>query len=305
MACLQGRCGSHAKDWAEEHCRGLWPRIRKEAIDLRFRMGPEGHGNVEFDESRLMQWSPCDRAFHGALRGRLAQGLDLEHALDTVGILDRRIAEETVRLHGETGTGMARLRSRMFELSYVHPRRSLRAPAMSVVCSNLANAVSQERMERDEGLPGARADGAGRDLVGRELSQGQTYLFLTLCRWDGIPASFLSRTIEGQWDRAPYHLRLSLMDCAALRCDAEDEAERERLVGLIEGLLPRCDGLFGSVVLETLQRLGALDDAAQQHREVVRRNVEDCLAHPRDSQRNLSTTSEPVNDIETAAVQIF
>ena len=285
MACLQGRCGSHAKDWAEEHCRGLWPRIRKEAIDLRFRMGPEGHGNVEFDESRLMQWSPCDRAFHGALRGRLAQGLDLEHALDTVGILDRRIAEETVRLHGETGTGMARLRSRMFELSYVHPRRSLRAPAMSVVCSNLANAVSQERMERDEGLPGARADGAGRDLVGRELSQGQTYLFLTLCRWDGIPASFISRTIEGQWDRAPYHLRLSLMDCAALRCDAEDEAERERLVGLIEGLLPRCDGLFGSVVLETLQRLGALDDAAQQHREVVRTNVEDCLAHPRDSQR--------------------
>ena len=285
MACLQDRCGSHAKDWAEEHRRGLWPRVRREAADVRFRIAPEGQGNVEFDESRLMQWSPCDRAFLGALRGRIARGVDLERALDIVGILDRRIAEETVRLHGETGTGMARLRSSLFALSYVHPRRSLRAPAMSVVCSNLANVVSKARMERDEGLPVARADGACRDLVGRELSQGQIYLFLTLCRRDRIPASFISRTIEAQWDRAPYHLRLSLMECAALRCDSEDEAERDRLVGLIEGLLPKTDAWFASIALETLQSLGALDDEAQQHRLVVRRNIEDCLAHPGGSQR--------------------
>ena len=285
LACLQGRCGRHARDWAEEHCRGLWPRIRKEAADVRFRVDPERSGIVEFDESRTMRWSPCDWAFLGALLGRIAQGLDLEHALDIVGILDRRIAEETVRLHGETGTGTARLRSRMFELSFVHPQRSLGAPSMSIVCSRLGNVASVAGTERVEGLLGARPDGLCRDLVGRELSQGQTYLYLKLCGREGIPASFLSRTIEVHWDCAAYHLRLALMHCAALHCDAEDEAERERLIALIEGLLPKSDVWLNSSVLDALQRLGALDDAAQQHRLVVRRNIEDCLAHPGDGPR--------------------
>ena len=142
-----------------------------------------------------------------------------------------------------------------------------------------------------------RGWGALKDLVnhgslgsaelwwGGSCPPGQTYLFLTLCQLDGIPASFISRTIEGHWDRAPYHLRLALMHCAAIHCDAQDDSERERLVGLLEGLLEKSDGFFSSSVVDALQRLGALDDAAQQHREVVRRNIGGCLAHPRDSQR--------------------
>ena len=48
-ACLMGRCGSPARIWAEEHCRGLWSRVGEEARRARFRVYGEETNIVEFE----------------------------------------------------------------------------------------------------------------------------------------------------------------------------------------------------------------------------------------------------------------
>ena len=120
--------------------------------------------------------------------------------------------------------------------------------------------------------------------MGRELSAGQLHLYLTLSRWDGIPASFLSRAIARHWDSAPYHLRLALMDAAAIRCNAQDEEERAELSERIEGLLGGCNPWVASIVMDALRSLGGLDESAREHRGVVLERVGKCLAQPTDSE---------------------
>ena len=283
-ACLHGQCGSHAREWAEEHCRGLWVRLREETCNVSFRMEGENPSYVVFEESSLAQWSRCDRAFLGVFPERIASGMHLEDALDIVGILDRRIAEESVRLREQSAMGRGKLRSELFEIGYVFPQRGSGAPGISTICAQLDSGV----FAAHRGVLG-EPDGAGaadiqNELMRRELSSGQLYLVVVLCRWDGIPASFLSRAIAAHWDTAPYHLRLALMDAAGLRCNAEDEADRVELSDRIEGLLDGCHPWFASIIMEALKRLGALDDSAEEHRKVVLERIGHCIGLPSDSE---------------------
>ena len=202
-ACLQGRCGSHAREWAEERCRRLWVRLREEATNVRFRMQGDDPGYVVFEESLLAQWTRCDRAVLGVFPERIASGMHLEDALDIVGILDRRITEESVRLREESAMGRGKLRSELFEIGYVHPQRGSGAPGISTICAQLDSGVFTARSRRLGEPDGARAAGIQNELMRRELSSGQLYLLVVLSRWDGIPASFLSRAIAAHWDIAP------------------------------------------------------------------------------------------------------
>ena len=190
-ACLQGQCGSHAREWAEEHCRRLWVRLREEASNVRFRMQGEDPGYVDVEESSLAQWNRCDLAFLGVFPERIAGGVHLEDALDIVDILDRRLAGESLRLREETGLGRGKLRSELFEIAYVHPQRGSGAPGMSTICAQLNSGAFMARSERFGGPDEVEAASIRRGLAGRELSPGQIYLFLTLARGDGIPASFI------------------------------------------------------------------------------------------------------------------
>ena len=283
-ACLQGQCGSHAREWAEEHCRRLWVRLREEACSVRFRMEGQDPGYVQFEESSLTQWSSCDRTFFAVLPEVLAAGRYLEDAFDIVGILDRRIADESLRLREKTGIGKAKLGSDLFAISYVFPQRSDDAPGISTICADLDSGVSMARSGRFGRPDEAEGAGIGPDRMGCGLSAGQIYLYLVLSRWDGVPASFISRTIEAHWDSAPNHLRLSLIDAAAMRCVVEDDAEGAKLIEKIEGLLDGCHPWFASIVMEALKRLGALDDSAEEHRKVVLERIGKCLARPTGSE---------------------
>ena len=283
-ACLDGRCGSHAREWAQEHCRRLWIRLRKEACNIGFRMEGRDPGYVQFDESSLVQWSSCDRAFFAVFPKLLAEGRHLEDALDIVGILDSRIAEESLRLREVAGMGRAKLGSDMFAMSYVFPQDSHDAPGISVICADLDSGVTMvrgRRFARRDVTAGAWIE---PDWLERELSAGQIHFYLMLSRWDGVPASFISRRIKTHWKHAPYHLRLRLMDAAAMHCAVEDDAERAELIETIEGLLDGCNPFLSSIVVDALQRLGALDESAREHRTIVRERIGKCLERPTDSE---------------------
>ena len=175
----------------------------------------------------------------------------LKEALDIVGILDGRLADESLRLREQTGLGRGKLRSELFEISLCASAASRSgAPGMSTICAQLNSGSFMACSGRFGGPDESEAAGIRRGLAGRELSPGQIYLFLMLARGDGIPASFISRTIEAHWDSAPNHLRLSLIDAAAMHCVVEDDTERAKLIEKIEGLLDGCHPWFASIVME-------------------------------------------------------
>ena len=292
-ACLSGHCGSLAQEWVEQRCQILWTGLRDEARNARFRKGTSGWEGVEFEEGSLARWTRADHAFFGVLPGLIAEGRFVEEAFDVIGVLDRRIARELRRLREETGTNEAKLRTGMFATGYVFPQRSGRAPGISTICASLHNGTAMVRNGTIWPRDDMAAASIRQKLAGRNLSPGQLCLFLKLCRGAGIPASFITRSIETQWDVAPYHLRLELLDCAGLSSVAEDEEERAELIGAVEGLLSRGDRYVPDTVPETLQFLGALDDDSRRHRAVVINEVQKCLAQSRerDSQVALSAWS--------------
>ena len=112
-ACLQGRCGSRALEWAERYCGELWSRVREEARGACFSIGSRGWEGVEFDWNSLTSWSPCDQAFLSLLTEIVANGRYREEALEVIGILDQRIAEEWIRLRNETGINDTKTQKRL------------------------------------------------------------------------------------------------------------------------------------------------------------------------------------------------
>ena len=172
--CLEGRCGRQAQEWAEEHCRRLWIRLREEACNVRYRMDRGGVGCVEFEESSLAQWSLCDRAFFGVIPALIADGRNLKNALEIVGIMDRRITDEADRLCSETKVGRWRLRSDLFAISNVHPHRTSGAPGISMICTDLSSGVFMVR----NGLLGRSDKTRGAEIRQEVMLDGLLFFVL-------------------------------------------------------------------------------------------------------------------------------
>ena len=284
-ACFQGLCGSRAMEWAEWYCGDLWSRLREEARGVCFSTGSRGWEGVEFDGKSLTTWSPCDRAYMGLLPGLVAEGRYLEEAIEVIGILDQRIAEEWMRLRYDTRIDDTKLRNGQFAISFAIPALSPCAPAISWICAGIGNAVGIARMDCFRSPKDTVPTETHRMLLERDLSQGQLYFLLQRSRGVEIPASFLARTIECLWESAPYHLRIALLHSAAMNTKGE-EADRTKLLKAVDELRDGGDLYVSDSILETLQMLGALDDDAEEHRIPVLENVRECLARPadRDSQ---------------------
>ena len=285
-SCLRGQCGIRAQEWAEEYCRTMWIRLRDEVGSVRCQLGGRGFGNVEFDERSLAQWTPCDKVFFGILGDLLAEGRFLEEALEVIGILDRCIADELIRLCGEAGTDKSKLRTELFAISYLFPQRSSGAPGISAISCDLQSGIFLVRSGRLAAKDNAPAELIRQKLIARDLSPGQLLLFLKLGCDTGTPASFFTRTIREHWENAPYNLRLEIMHCAGLFATAEDDAERAELIEAIEDVLRRQDLYDTPNIVEALQHLGALDEDARKHEAGVIESIRRCLTQPteRDSQ---------------------
>ena len=283
--CLLGRCGSHVQEWAQRYCREMWIRMRDEASEARFRIEKQEFEFVQFEPSSLGRWSPCDRAFFALIPELITKGCYLDEALEVVGILDQRIAEESVRLRGDIQISDFQLRDRLFAISYAYPSRSDSAPGICAICADVNNGIAIARSGQFQGPDKMATAEIMRKMQARELSAGQLYLFFGLGRGADIAASFLARTIDKHWNAAPYHLRLALLDSAAFCRSIGDCADQAELISMIESLPEQSDPFLGSAILDTLQMLGALDDDAEEHRDVVVQNIQDCLARPASRKR--------------------
>ena len=270
--CLAGTCGRKAQEWAEANSAALWERLRSEAVAVRFLVAGEGSGYVAFDESSLTTWSPSEVALLGAIGRRLTEGYRIEEALETVGIMDRRIAEEATRLrevHGRT------FRSKLFAAAYAF--RLGPAPG-------IAQIVAQVQRRFLGATSKAVRQSVDIRLTEGTLSSGQLYLLLSVSGGGDIPAATIARSIECHWADAPYHLRLDLM-AAARMFGSTDREGRDGLISAIEAI-PQTKDLFTSTaIVDALAALGALEDSERDHIVTVREEIRQCLAHPKDNDR--------------------
>ena len=275
-ACIGGECGQAAREWAEARCGVLWKRVRAEALGASFRISDQGWMNVAFDEATLTAWTASERAFLAVMSQRIVEEHYLDEVLDTTGVLDRRIAEERVRLRDEAREHKVALRSSgLFANAYV--RQSDAVPGITQICTHL-----------HVGFFRATSDGVAlfiqRMLERGGLSPGQVYLILMLSRGTGIAAPLIVQALETHWQDAPYHLRLELLH-AAQTCRRTNESDRSALIAAVEAL-PRPGHVFiSSTIVEVLQCLGALEDSEREHIAVVREEVRECLADPEDANR--------------------
>ena len=274
-ACIAGACGRAAREWAEARCGALWKRLRAEALGVSFRISDQGWMNVAFEEATLTAGTALERAFLAVMPQRFVEGHHLDEVLDTIGILDRRIAEEGVRLRDEARERKVALRSGLFANAYV--RQSDAVPGITRIFQHLR--VGFFRVTSD-----SVAQLIQRMLERGGLSAGQVYLILTLSRGTGIPAPLIVQALEAHWAGAPYHLRLELLH-AAQTCRRTNESDRSALIAAVEAL-PQPGHLFiSSTIVEVLQCLGALDDSEREHIAVVREEVRQCLADSEDADR--------------------
>ena len=118
-ACIAGACGRTAREWAEARCGALWKRLRAEALGAIFRISDQGWMNIAFEEATLTAWTGLERAFLAVMPQRIVEGHYLDEVLDTTGVLDRRIAEEGVRLRDEAREHKVALQSGLFANAYL------------------------------------------------------------------------------------------------------------------------------------------------------------------------------------------
>ena len=282
-ACLQGRCGRHAQARAEDYCRKLWRPLREEAANVRFEVGTNHMGDAGFVCASLTEWTRCDQVFIVLLPELIAGGQYLDEAMDIVRIMDSRIEEESSRLCRETGIEKSELQDRLFATGYAVSQHLANATGISKICADITSGVFRFRGGITE-QPDEPGDiGIWQELMGQALSPGQLYLFLELCRYRNIiPASFIRREIESRWNAAPYHLRLALVE-SVLPVHADgDDAERVRLIKVIE-YLENNNPFLSSSIIEALQKLGALDQDAEDHQPTVRESIRRCLSQPDDN----------------------
>ena len=287
-ACLQGECGNHAQAWAEAYYRKLWGPLRDEAANVCFEVEViRNHFinvNVGFARSSLKEWTACDRAFIVLLPELIAGTQYLEEAMDIVRIMDSRVEEESLRLCRETRIKKTELQSRLFATSYAVSQDLGNATGIAKICADITSGVFKFRdgITEQSDEPGDMS--VWLDLMGQELSPGQLYLFLELCRNRNIiSASFIRREIESRWNTAPYHLRLALLESVLPVHAAGDDAERLKLIKVIEEL-ENYDPFLSLSIIEALQMLAALDEDADEHQTTVLENIRNCLSRPEESQ---------------------
>lgn len=278
--CLSGSCGRRAQEWAEAHYRKLSIQLRDEVRDIRFKVSIHGSHQIVFDEDSLTTWKTLDRAFLAALPRLIGEGHYLDDILNIIGALDRRIDEETNRLHSEAEKHNIPLRSAMFAISFAFGFSP--TPGIAQVCADLHSGIH-------------RTNGGGlvtfieKHLRRDDLSYGQLYLLLRLLRLShgmdiiDIMTPFLARTIKLHWIHAPCHLASELM-FAAHMCSSASETDKAALIQVIESLPQPRNVLLSTAIVDALKSLGALEQSEIEYHSTIHEEIGQCLASPNENE---------------------
>lgn len=265
-ACLAGHCGARARTWATSRAAAVLARVQEEAAGFQCVIDKKAWMEVEIIGE--VSWTAQERAFLPAIGEQTADAFFLDGILDVLRLADERSAAEQVRLREVAREQKVALRSGIFANLYVR-----RAP---LGVSMLINDIINYRFFR-RGEQSAKSGEPALARIARSgLSLGQVYFLLRLARErlysQPNAAAVVIDLLEDLWAKAPYHLKLDLLD-SIHACGHADEEIRRMAIDAVEKL-PNNEHLFlNSSIIDALHALGALQSDEDSHVDTVRNEL--------------------------------
>ncbi|HEU5046539.1 MAG TPA: NERD domain-containing protein [Rickettsiales bacterium] len=278
LSCMAGECGTYAKKWIENQFELLLPKIETESqnISLKYK---EDWPHVTVKTGELTNWSSQERALIRALPHLIyIEGLYLSPVLKIIKTTDSVLKATFLELKEYAQEKKISLKSGLFAFAYIGGYDDNK-PAISIITNAVHSGIVLSSKERKTQILAQKI----QEQFSENLTNGQLYLLLTLDRsnWDNqILPLFLPQILHNNWQYAPYHLKLALLD-AAHSCWKVPEPERLELISVLETILEEknIDIIYSTMVLEALKALGALEEDEQEHIENVKMEIKEFLEH--------------------------
>jgi hypothetical protein len=213
-------------------------------------------------------WTAQQRSFLPAIGQQTADTFFLDGILRALRVADERSLAEQIRLRDVAREQKVSLRSGIFATVYVM-RGTL---GVSAIVNDIINYRFFRR--------GDQRVKSGQPAVARlsrsDLSLGQVYVLLRLARdhfyAEPNSAVVVINLLDKLWGRAPYHLKLDLLD-SIHACGYADEEVRRKAIDAVERLPDNEHILVSSSIVDALQALGALQSDEDEHVDTVRNEV--------------------------------
>ncbi|ESX49432.1 NERD domain-containing protein [Mesorhizobium sp. C416B] len=203
--CLAGNFGRDAARWANVRCDEVLARVEQEIGTVRFDLSKHFSWNVQARPETLQEWTSHDRAVLAAIGQDLVRGQRLDHVLDLIGKMDKRLAEEHGRLLDEARKQKLGLRSGLYAMSYTG--FAGREIGLAQICSPAHSGHLYQ------GPKIAAEVNLHERLHSENLSPGQVGLLIELDKYSerGAPSigTFLPAILTRIWPKAAHHLRLA------------------------------------------------------------------------------------------------
>ncbi len=264
-ACILGKCGHVAKEWAEGVCRHVIQRMHNEIEQIRFEICDKSWPYAHAVSDSLSSWSPQDQAILDTLSYLFIEDNFFESLLDLVKAMDDRLMVEYKRLETDAYTSRIDLRSGLFADCYCG-FGGIR-PAINTIYKQLDSEIIHK-------LSKGLAERIYERLENGDLSFGQLYLLLRLyndigciCVGNKLPsiAPFITKILRLHWQEASYHLRLCLMETAESLSNNISEEDRRNLIDAISEIPSSQNIYISSAVVDALKSLGALQKSEDDH----------------------------------------
>ncbi|WP_426284571.1 hypothetical protein [Luteibacter sp. E-22] len=267
LAALNGECGQYARDWTITRCDQILEKMTSEAAAVRFSLEAGSWNGAGVTETSVFEWTLSEVALMSMISDRVWRGFYIDRLMDVIGVMDQSLSQGFHTLKDEARSKNVGLRSGLFADAYAMRGRAGISQLMACIANN---------------IPAFRADRfnlTGMPEWGRAQTPGQIYFLLTLGRFaedKEVALPHVLPLLGEPWKYQAYHLQLALLDFVHF-IRLSDDTARQDLIAALEALLPAVGPLLASMVFESLEHLGALDEEVSQHVETVRAELRDVL----------------------------
>ncbi|PNE57645.1 hypothetical protein A8H39_18615 [Paraburkholderia fungorum] len=267
--CRRGECGSAALSIVKRRLDDTLDAMVAEAKTIRFELTGEGWEGVTVAEDSVRQDTEDCSRYIEAISDGLMEGQYIDIVMAACGYMDEAISTASKEFSTAAKEKKIPLRHAMFWQAYVMDR--------TAAISRLMHFIHSGFLSR-RGPPGQDFGTAITKAWSDAKTPGQFYLLIGLTRSTEYCKEVVPhvRSLLQNIRLYPYHLQLDLLNFVLYLRDVE-EPYRTEMIDALEGSLDKLGVVMNSIIFEALQALGALDEAAHDHADVVRREIDEAL----------------------------
>ncbi len=254
---LSGGAGEYCQRWSLRRMNKIIKKIDSETESIEFEVGDQEF-KIEFNPSKLANWSITERAYIGVIPYRLVKGDLLKDVFDLIGRMDERIAQQNNKLSSELKK--SGLHSGvLFWAVYIGVTKYRSAITDVISGVNSGFMFFNEKIDITEQTV--------KQLINDGLSSGQFYFLLLLFRFNPmlkLLSPYLFTILQEKWRETPVHLRFEII--TQIRFFCSDDKENELLINILRDIHTNTeDPWMSSSIFDALNDLGALDEDAEDY----------------------------------------